>query len=64
MKPTLCKHCHRPVTWEDQKYAFNNLLINKYAAEVLKPIFPSHLKCAKKHIKDNKIAKIAQIKNN
>jgi len=54
-----CKHCNRQTTWEDNKYAYGHLQINGYSPDDLKPIFPSHLKCAEKQIKDKKIQKEA-----
>lgn len=52
-----CKYCNRLITWADQKYAFGHLQLAGYSVEILKPILPSHLKCAKQWIKDNNVQK-------
>jgi hypothetical protein len=52
-----CKHCGYPITWADQKYTFAKLLSSGYDKDTIKLIGRSHLKCAKKFIKEQNIAK-------
>jgi hypothetical protein len=59
----ICKYCKHQITWSDSKYAFGKLKFYGYSEDVLKPIFPSHLKCAKQKLKENKVEKTPRIKN-
>lgn len=52
-----CKFCNRPVTWDNQKYTFRHLQYAGHSIDVALLTSPSHIKCAKKYIKDNKIQK-------